>query len=189
MKAVSPPCGGCFSYSICKRRPCFAAPQQCHRQLILKVLPECENEAKTLRRLIVRQRSETGRAAAEGSGISGLQLCHTKWFTDGTSKPEPGLEAKWALAPGKSPHSSSRRSLGSSGSALVPPHESTPASDPRTSLPMARHQPFGVCDVEFCSVERLSKCCICPGTCRALRCQGSVCRRGRQRWPRHDCAI
>ncbi|KAK4821205.1 hypothetical protein QYF61_015773 [Mycteria americana] len=48
-----------------------------------------------------------------------------------TSKPEPGLEVKPALAPGKSLHSSSRRSLGSSESALIPP-KSARAPDPST---------------------------------------------------------
>lgn len=81
--------------------------------------------------------------AAEGSRVSGLQLCHAKRLTDGTSEPESGLEAKPAPAPGKSLRSGSRCLLGSSESALVPP-ESARAPDPSASLLMACHQPFGV---------------------------------------------
>jgi len=135
-----------------------------------------------------------GRAAAEGCGISGLQFCHSKQLMDSTSKPAPGLEAKLALAPGKSLCNGSRCLLGSLESALVHPvhpipPESAWAPDPSTSLLMACHQPFGVCYTEFGSMEQPRKYCICPGANKALRCQGSVCSWGQEQWHRHDCII
>lgn len=92
---------------------------------------------------MARRCGEAGSAAPEGSGISRPRICHVKQLTDGTSEPEPGLEAKPALAPGKSLCSSSRHWLGSSESTLVPPKSArAPASE-------WHHQPFGVHHVEF----------------------------------------
>lgn len=123
---------------------------------------------------MARRSGGTGGAAAEGSGILGLQLCHAKRLTDGTSEPEPGLEAKPALAPGKSLRRGSRSSLGGSERALAPP-EAARAPDPSASPPMVCHQPFGARDIELCSTEQPSACGACPGTQGARRCSGSAC--------------
>lgn len=121
--------------------------------LILEVPPESGNESQIPGRVTGRSCSDQGTAAAEGSGISGLQLCHTKRLRDSTDEPGDGLEAKPALAPGKSLHRGSR----CSESALVLPWEQLGCWVQHSLLmachspPVPCHRPLGAGHSGICS--------------------------------------